>query len=169
MLEHTLHRVCTTYVNEAANAAADRVAINAIVNEAADATADRINADSTIVDEAADAKADRVAVNATSSMKWHTPWLVEFPPSPMWQGVSSEHEQIITAVATLPPQIVGTKRMRTLPPRTPEGGRICTFCPELRATVPIGVGNDGSIDPFPLDDPSSSKPRFIGSDRDELS
>ena len=101
MLEHTLHRVCTTYVNDSANAAADRVAINAIVNEAADATADRINADSTIVDEAADAKADRVAVNATSSMRWHTPLLVEFPPSPMWQGVSSEHEQIITAVANL--------------------------------------------------------------------
>jgi hypothetical protein len=101
MLEHTLHRVCTTYVNEAANAAADRVAINAIVNEAADATADRINADSTIVDEAADAKADRVVVNATSSMRWHTPWLVESPPCPMWQGVSSEHDQIITAVGKL--------------------------------------------------------------------
>jgi len=42
-------------------------------------------------------------------------------------------------------------------------------CPELRATLPIGVGNDGSIDPFPLDDPLSSKPRIIGSYRDELS
>ena len=52
---------------------------------------------------------------------------------------------------------------------TPEGGRIFTFCPELRATVPIGVGNDGSIDPFPLYDSSSLKLRIIGSDRDELS
>jgi len=60
MLEHTLHRVCTTYinfvlffirlyiirpyhpiVNMAVSAAADRVAINAIVDEAAGATADR--------------------------------------------------------------------------------------------------------------------------------
>jgi hypothetical protein len=35
--------------------------------------------------------------------------------------------------------------------------------------APIGVGNNGSIDPFPLDDPLSSKPRIIGSYRDELS
>ena len=63
---------------EAANAAADRVAINAIVVAAADDTA------------------DRVAVNAISSMRGHTPWLVESPPSPMLQVVLSEHEQIIT-------------------------------------------------------------------------
>ena len=53
--------------------------------------------------------------------------------------------------------------------RTPEGGRICTFCPELRATVPIGVGNNKSIDPLLLYDPSSSTLRIIGSDRNELS
>jgi hypothetical protein len=42
-------------------------------------------------------------------------------------------------------------------------------CSELRATVPIGVGNDGSINPFLLDDPLSSKPRIIGSYRNKLS
>ncbi len=63
---------------EAANTAADRVAINAIVVAAADDTA------------------DRVAANAISSMRGHTPWLVESPPSPMLQVVLSEHEQIIT-------------------------------------------------------------------------
>ena len=80
MLEHTIHRVCTTYVNfvlffitlyiiqpyhpivnEAANAAADRVAINAIVDEAADATADRVAVNATIVNVAAHAVTGRVA------------------------------------------------------------------------------------------------------------
>jgi hypothetical protein len=42
-------------------------------------------------------------------------------------------------------------------------------CSELRVTVSIGVGKDKSIDPFPLDDLLSSKPRIIGSYRDELS
>ena len=45
---------------EAANAAADRVAINAIVVEAADATADRVAVNATIVNEAAHAVAGRV-------------------------------------------------------------------------------------------------------------
>ena len=41
-----------------------------------------------------------------SSMRRHTPWLVESPTSPMWQGVSSEHEQIVTT------QKRNTKRLR---------------------------------------------------------
>ncbi len=79
MLEHTLHRVCTTYVNfvlifirlyiirpyqhivNEAAAAADRVAINAIVDEAADATANRAAVNATIVNVAAYAVAGRVA------------------------------------------------------------------------------------------------------------
>ncbi len=47
-------------VNEAATAA-DRVAINAIVDEAADATADRGAVNATIVNVAAHAMAGRVA------------------------------------------------------------------------------------------------------------
>ncbi len=46
---------------EAANAAADRVAINAIVVEAVDATADRVEVNATIVNVAAHAVTDRVA------------------------------------------------------------------------------------------------------------
>ena len=46
---------------EAANAAADRVAINAIVVEAADATADRVAVNATIVNVAAHAVTGRVA------------------------------------------------------------------------------------------------------------
>jgi archaellum component FlaG (FlaF/FlaG flagellin family) len=67
MLEHTLHRVCTTYVNfvnnsGATNAAADQVAINVIVDEAADATADQVAVNAaTIVNEAAHSVAGRVS------------------------------------------------------------------------------------------------------------
>ena len=46
---------------EAANAAADRVAINAIVDEAADATADRVAVNATIVNVAAHAVTGQVA------------------------------------------------------------------------------------------------------------
>jgi hypothetical protein len=80
MLEHTLHRVCTTYVNfvlffirlyiirpyhpivNEAAAAADRVAIiNAIFDVAADATANRVAVNATIVNVAAYTVAGRVA------------------------------------------------------------------------------------------------------------
>jgi len=48
-------------VFEAANAAADRVAINAIVDEAADATTDRVAVNATIVNVAAHAVTGQVA------------------------------------------------------------------------------------------------------------
>jgi len=47
---------------EAANAAADRVAINAIVDEAADAMADQVAVNATIVNVAAHAVTGQVAV-----------------------------------------------------------------------------------------------------------
>jgi hypothetical protein len=58
-----LYIICPFHpiVSEAANAAADRVAINAIVDEAADATADRVAVNATIVNEAAHAVAGRVS------------------------------------------------------------------------------------------------------------
>ena len=46
---------------KAVNAAADRVAINAIVDEAADATADRVAVNATIVNVAAHAMTGQVA------------------------------------------------------------------------------------------------------------
>ena len=62
---------------------ADRIdAATTIVNEANDATADRVTINTTIVNEAADAVTCRVASISNVA-----------------QGVSSEHEQIITAVA----------------------------------------------------------------------
>ena len=46
---------------EAANAAADRVAINAIIDKAADATADRVSVNATIVNVAGHAVTGQVA------------------------------------------------------------------------------------------------------------